>query len=522
MAHNIGKTIAELRKGKGWTQGELAEKLSVTDKAVSKWENGAGNPDIATLPLLAKLLGVTIDELLTGKSNVTTTNESVFAKIASGKLDLLTEIENGINIDGFDEYHKSLADYCAEKNNIKVFRLLVKLNKVHIANKTETRSNMNLRPGGKETLTYEDVLLYDRAYYTGKYDNPYPKDYNDSELVCLLLRNREDELLKLLHLEKRALTKSEADYIADDFDYFYKQYFVREFPSHIGVLVCALIQKGKRKEAQKLLSLISDYKGEMERKCAECEKSNNTYGKTNHWTINWNTGLIHTPVYDKTLKKSLIMKNKIMAYCWGTNEQPFIIGNAIIFTQDDLVEIGFIDRDFLSECRKVGFSPDIDEPLMTRLLNQDDVKLFEAFIADEKLSTEVEKLIINSNGKIKAAYMKKNTPQNINDVVAASDLDLLLSMLSTPKAALQYSKEVALESLGSKKMFPILQKIIPFLEKAKLDKLLNEIVETDNIQARLLLIDSGAVLYKVNEYGEKVPDKVQTEILYKLLKMEDK
>ena len=36
MAHNIGKTIAELRKGKGWTQGELAEKLSVTDKAVSK------------------------------------------------------------------------------------------------------------------------------------------------------------------------------------------------------------------------------------------------------------------------------------------------------------------------------------------------------------------------------------------------------------------------------------------------------------------------------------------------------
>lgn len=37
--HSIGKTIAELRKKKGWTQAELAEKLNVSDKAVSKWES---------------------------------------------------------------------------------------------------------------------------------------------------------------------------------------------------------------------------------------------------------------------------------------------------------------------------------------------------------------------------------------------------------------------------------------------------------------------------------------------------
>ena len=42
--HSIGKTIAELRKAKGWTQIELAERLNISDKAVSKWESEAGYP----------------------------------------------------------------------------------------------------------------------------------------------------------------------------------------------------------------------------------------------------------------------------------------------------------------------------------------------------------------------------------------------------------------------------------------------------------------------------------------------
>ena len=45
--HSIGKTIASLRKSKGWTQVELAEKLNVSDKAVSKWESEAGFPEIS-------------------------------------------------------------------------------------------------------------------------------------------------------------------------------------------------------------------------------------------------------------------------------------------------------------------------------------------------------------------------------------------------------------------------------------------------------------------------------------------
>lgn len=67
MVHSIGKTIAELRKAKGWTQIELAEKLQVSDKAVSKWEQEGGVPSIEFFPALAEVFGVTIDYLMTGK-----------------------------------------------------------------------------------------------------------------------------------------------------------------------------------------------------------------------------------------------------------------------------------------------------------------------------------------------------------------------------------------------------------------------------------------------------------------------
>lgn len=66
--HSIGKTIAELRKGKGWTQIELAEKLQVSDKAVSKWEKDNGAPSVEFFPVLAELFDVSIDYLMTGKS----------------------------------------------------------------------------------------------------------------------------------------------------------------------------------------------------------------------------------------------------------------------------------------------------------------------------------------------------------------------------------------------------------------------------------------------------------------------
>lgn len=64
----IGRTIASLRKEKGMTQNELAEKMNVTDKAVSKWERDLSCPDINTISKLADILDVSVEELLKVKN----------------------------------------------------------------------------------------------------------------------------------------------------------------------------------------------------------------------------------------------------------------------------------------------------------------------------------------------------------------------------------------------------------------------------------------------------------------------
>lgn len=62
-----GSFICKLRKEKNLTQAALAEKLNISNRTISKWENGDGMPDISILPGLADALGVTVDELLNGE-----------------------------------------------------------------------------------------------------------------------------------------------------------------------------------------------------------------------------------------------------------------------------------------------------------------------------------------------------------------------------------------------------------------------------------------------------------------------
>ena len=65
----IGQFIAMQRKQRAMTQQDLADKLNITNRAVSKWETGEGYPDITVLPALAEIFNVTVDELLAGKKN---------------------------------------------------------------------------------------------------------------------------------------------------------------------------------------------------------------------------------------------------------------------------------------------------------------------------------------------------------------------------------------------------------------------------------------------------------------------
>ena len=64
---SFGAVLAALRKERGMTQLELAEKMGVTDKAVSKWERDLSYPDVSSIPKLAELFQVSVDELMQGK-----------------------------------------------------------------------------------------------------------------------------------------------------------------------------------------------------------------------------------------------------------------------------------------------------------------------------------------------------------------------------------------------------------------------------------------------------------------------
>ncbi len=85
MEKTIGKKLCELRKQSGFTQDYVAEKLGVSAQAVSKWENDIACPDIMTLPHIAELYNITIDELFK--------NEEVQSNVKYEKTESVNENE---------------------------------------------------------------------------------------------------------------------------------------------------------------------------------------------------------------------------------------------------------------------------------------------------------------------------------------------------------------------------------------------------------------------------------------------
>lgn len=120
--HSIGKTIAELRKEKGWTQIELAEKLQVSDKAISKWEKDSGAPSIEFFPTLAEVFGVSIDYLMTGKK--VEPEIIIMSKIELCAKNDDVSMVNDINLTTKDENGKTLIDYIKKYNSYKVFTMV--------------------------------------------------------------------------------------------------------------------------------------------------------------------------------------------------------------------------------------------------------------------------------------------------------------------------------------------------------------------------------------------------------------
>lgn len=103
-AASLGKIISKLRKKQGLTQLDLANKLCVTDKAVSRWESGAGFPEITQLPALSETFGVSIDYLIKGNSRGIVVAGNILADVVNtidsypskGMLTNITETVNAV------------------------------------------------------------------------------------------------------------------------------------------------------------------------------------------------------------------------------------------------------------------------------------------------------------------------------------------------------------------------------------------------------------------------------------------
>ncbi|MBO4675895.1 MAG: helix-turn-helix transcriptional regulator, partial [Elusimicrobiaceae bacterium] len=136
--HSIGKTIATLRKEKGWTQVELAEKLQVSDKAVSKWEKDDSSPSVEFFPALADLFGVSIDYLMTGKKD-----------------------EQPFTLDDLDSLKRAV--YLVEKDDLSNFEKYgyvngdILLSETKIDRRTSSRENSTIR---KAVVEHQSVKIF--------------------------------------------------------------------------------------------------------------------------------------------------------------------------------------------------------------------------------------------------------------------------------------------------------------------------------------------------------------------------
>ena len=92
-----GQTIKNLHEKRGFTQAELADKLGVTDKAISKWETAKGLPDITLIEPLAKALSVSVMELMTGNAVV---NKNISSNILRSKFYVCPSCGNIIRTTG--------------------------------------------------------------------------------------------------------------------------------------------------------------------------------------------------------------------------------------------------------------------------------------------------------------------------------------------------------------------------------------------------------------------------------------
>lgn len=166
----IGKYIKEKRKALGYKQSDLGEMLSVSDKAVSKWECGVALPDVALLPELSKILNVDISEILNGEDDpkveeeIKKKNKSkiciITLSILSSVLFILVIILGIYFINNYDRVH--VYKLVGEKDGFYVTG-----NLISIGDKKYLSLSEFVYDGNSEKFLYTEIISYD-VFYSNK------------------------------------------------------------------------------------------------------------------------------------------------------------------------------------------------------------------------------------------------------------------------------------------------------------------------------------------------------------------
>lgn len=181
MRETLNERIRKLRREKGLTQLQLSEQLNVTDKAVSKWEVGEGNPDISLLPKIAEIFDVTTDYLLTGV--------------------LPTE---SISIEDMDEDKRAI--YLVQRDDVDNFIKFDYYRQNALINAPGSSSHRysgNIDQIRNEIYKFESTKIFEIFLDDLKSSDRYTRQLNNAKSPATLIYNDIDNFIKMCAITNR-------------------------------------------------------------------------------------------------------------------------------------------------------------------------------------------------------------------------------------------------------------------------------------------------------------------------------
>ena len=567
--HKIGDTISQLRKEKGWTQAELASKLLVSDKAVSKWESNKGEPSIEFLPILAQLFDVSLDYLMTGK-------EKEDKIITISKLELCAKKDDPKILNNFsyssahrkDEDGHTLIYYVKKYNSLKVLKALVD-------DCSHQTHYMSLFP--KNEFDLPELLMLIKI---NREKNVMENIARSTPDIRLCLNNFYSDSIWKEEKKKEDVSKGYEDiftYLVEDYDNLNKEQQVYYFDLDNKELICKqkcwsyaypyfidYAYKYNKKLFKQLLSKIKTSNALYQSKIDEIKKEGRMgYNWINYKIETFKNKYFFVNILSKTILKAIdcedyeiahqlneLTNNKIDE---GVFEQVKIskdkklsekekqllhcIHNGIV-NLDELIALN--DYDLYEKTLKKY--PANEYEIIFKAINDKDYKKIFEYAVQHSITSIIDairnkKLDLIEENFCKYIRSKHSPSYGSNKIILSSDINkeyytiykrnFGLLNIKGKDNELSYQKFVEMKNKVI--LSKVLDKDIRFIEKAcknatqeELDAALTKI-EPNNFKGIKILLDAGAKLHKTwtedDGWGYIVDrdeiDKIGTEILKK-------